>query len=279
MLFSVLLSWLCDIILGVFIARIECLLCCICSQGPEGFGPGRGFGRGMNGRMGGRGFGESFMVVFIFHLYKNFVSPPLPLLDDIDIFSFLCLIKVEQECLRRKHLHRAIYVTGVRFLVCSCDLLFKYKPCCLFSDQWLFLDGASLWHFRLYSGHFIQHCATNGDPNYDIKRVKAPTGIPRSMLQATPEGSYALPSGAVAVLRPNEYAPFCALDFIRFMFVCRLLIWKLTIISGIQSQGCFWERDWRFTLYAFCWWSTTWATLPLVQGSDERCCFNEQVLL
>ncbi|KAI3997916.1 hypothetical protein MKX01_038807 [Papaver californicum] len=55
-------------------------------------------------------------------------------------------------------------------------------------------------------GHFIQHCPTNGDPNYDIKRVKPPTGIPKSMLMATPDGSYALPSGAVAVLRPNEAA-------------------------------------------------------------------------
>ncbi|XP_024996165.1 E3 ubiquitin ligase PARAQUAT TOLERANCE 3 isoform X1 [Cynara cardunculus var. scolymus] len=55
-------------------------------------------------------------------------------------------------------------------------------------------------------GHFIQHCPTNGDPNFDIKRVKPPTGIPKSMLMATPDGSYALPSGAVAVLRPNEAA-------------------------------------------------------------------------
>ncbi|KAL0927147.1 hypothetical protein M5K25_001307 [Dendrobium thyrsiflorum] len=55
-------------------------------------------------------------------------------------------------------------------------------------------------------GHFIQHCPTNGDPNYDIKKVKPPTGIPRSMLMATPDGSYALPSGAVAVLKPNEAA-------------------------------------------------------------------------
>ncbi|KAG9454234.1 hypothetical protein H6P81_007138 [Aristolochia fimbriata] len=53
-------------------------------------------------------------------------------------------------------------------------------------------------------GHFIQHCPTNGDPNYDIKRVKPPIGIPKSMLMATPEGSYALPSRAVAVLRLND---------------------------------------------------------------------------
>eukprot|EP00268_Persea_americana_P014715 TRINITY_DN165_c0_g2_i1.p1 TRINITY_DN165_c0_g2~~TRINITY_DN165_c0_g2_i1.p1 ORF type:complete len:823 (-),score=189.05 TRINITY_DN165_c0_g2_i1:283-2751(-) len=55
-------------------------------------------------------------------------------------------------------------------------------------------------------GHFIQHCPTNGDPNFDIKKVKPPTGIPKSMLMATPDGSYALPSGAVAVLKPNEAA-------------------------------------------------------------------------
>ncbi|XP_010518720.1 PREDICTED: E3 ubiquitin-protein ligase RBBP6 [Tarenaya hassleriana] len=55
-------------------------------------------------------------------------------------------------------------------------------------------------------GHFIQHCPTNGDPNYDIKRVKPPTGIPKSMLMANPDGSYALPSGAIAVLKPNEDA-------------------------------------------------------------------------
>ncbi|KAK1376364.1 DWNN domain-containing protein [Heracleum sosnowskyi] len=55
-------------------------------------------------------------------------------------------------------------------------------------------------------GHFIQHCPTNGDPDFDIKRVKPPTGIPKSMLMATDDGSYALPSGAVAVLKPNEAA-------------------------------------------------------------------------
>ncbi|KAJ9556376.1 hypothetical protein OSB04_010990 [Centaurea solstitialis] len=55
-------------------------------------------------------------------------------------------------------------------------------------------------------GHFIQQCPTNGDPNFDIKRVKPPTGIPRSMLVATPDGSYVLPSGDTAVLKPNDAA-------------------------------------------------------------------------
>jgi hypothetical protein len=55
-----------------------------------------------------------------------------------------------------------------------------------------------------FAGHFIQHCPTNGDARYDVKRMKPPTGIPKSMLMQTPDGSYALPSGAGAVLKPNE---------------------------------------------------------------------------
>ncbi|XXG77210.1 hypothetical protein AAC387_Pa08g1400 [Persea americana] len=54
------------------------------------------------------------------------------------------------------------------------------------------------------AGHFIQHCPTNGDPDFDIKRLKPPKGIPKSMLMETLDGSYALPSGAVAILKPNE---------------------------------------------------------------------------
>ncbi|WOL17002.1 hypothetical protein Cni_G25790 [Canna indica] len=56
------------------------------------------------------------------------------------------------------------------------------------------------------AGHLIQHCPTNGDPNYDFKRLKPPTGIPKSMLMVAPDGSYALPSGAVAALTANEAA-------------------------------------------------------------------------
>ncbi|CAJ2639461.1 unnamed protein product [Trifolium pratense] len=55
-------------------------------------------------------------------------------------------------------------------------------------------------------GHFIQHCPTNGDSTFDIKKVRQPTGIPRSMLMVNPQGSYALLNGSVAVLKPNEAA-------------------------------------------------------------------------
>ncbi|KAJ6975597.1 E3 ubiquitin ligase PQT3-like [Populus alba x Populus x berolinensis] len=61
-----------------------------------------------------------------------------------------------------------------------------------------------LCHRCHVGGHFIQHCPTNGDPNYDVKRVKAATGIPKSMLKADPEGRYVLRNGEVAVMKPNE---------------------------------------------------------------------------
>ncbi|XP_021757813.1 E3 ubiquitin ligase PQT3-like isoform X2 [Chenopodium quinoa] len=55
-------------------------------------------------------------------------------------------------------------------------------------------------------GHYIQHCPTNGDPNYDIKKARPATGIPKSMLVPTPDGSFVLPSGTAAALKPNEAA-------------------------------------------------------------------------
>jgi E3 ubiquitin-protein ligase RBBP6 len=61
-----------------------------------------------------------------------------------------------------------------------------------------------LCHRCHVGGHFIQHCPTNGDPNYDVKRVKSATGIPKSMLKADPEGRYVLRNGEVAVMKPNE---------------------------------------------------------------------------
>ncbi|CAK9212093.1 unnamed protein product [Sphagnum troendelagicum] len=53
-------------------------------------------------------------------------------------------------------------------------------------------------------GHFIQHCPTNGDPTYDMRRMKPPVGIPKTRLKADQEGSYILPDGSVAVMQPDE---------------------------------------------------------------------------
>ncbi|KAL3373758.1 hypothetical protein AABB24_005641 [Solanum stoloniferum] len=44
-------------------------------------------------------------------------------------------------------------------------------------------------------GHYIQHCPTNGDHSYDMKKVKP---LPNSMLIAAPSG------GSVGVLKTNE---------------------------------------------------------------------------
>ncbi|CAL5187648.1 unnamed protein product [Lathyrus oleraceus] len=67
--------------------------------------------------------------------------------------------------------------------------------------QSVFQDDA-----EMVPGHFIQHCPTNGDSTFDIKKVRQPTGIPRSMLMVNPQGSYALLNGSVAVLKSNEAA-------------------------------------------------------------------------
>lgn len=64
-------------------------------------------------------------------------------------------------------------------------------------------------------GHFIQHCPTNGDPRFDVPKVKRAHGIPRSFLQEikegkTPEnlkdmkGVVRLPDGTLAKVRPDE---------------------------------------------------------------------------
>lgn len=71
-------------------------------------------------------------------------------------------------------------------------------------------------------GHFIKYCPTNGDPNFNIRRIRKPTGIPRSFLQPIEDvkgilkdkgqkekenilagGTVTLPEGTVAVARPN----------------------------------------------------------------------------
>lgn len=57
-------------------------------------------------------------------------------------------------------------------------------------------------------GHWIDQCPTNGDPTYDKIKVRAPTGIPRSMLRQVdaPESGTGLQdsSGHFVTLQPNE---------------------------------------------------------------------------
>lgn len=57
-------------------------------------------------------------------------------------------------------------------------------------------------------GHWIDQCPTNGDPTFDKIKVRAPTGIPRSMLRQVdaPESGTGLQdsSGHFVTLQPNE---------------------------------------------------------------------------
>jgi hypothetical protein len=59
-------------------------------------------------------------------------------------------------------------------------------------------------------GHFINQCPTNGDPSFDIPKVKKPTGIPRMYLKPVAGGdsrpSLILPGGQFAVMAANEEA-------------------------------------------------------------------------
>uniref|UniRef100_A0A7S1PHR6 DWNN domain-containing protein n=1 Tax=Percolomonas cosmopolitus TaxID=63605 RepID=A0A7S1PHR6_9EUKA len=58
--------------------------------------------------------------------------------------------------------------------------------------------------------HYIQDCPTNGDPKFNVKRMKRPIGIPTTQLQkvdvaqAGEKGAMVLPGGQIAVMKPNE---------------------------------------------------------------------------
>lgn len=56
-------------------------------------------------------------------------------------------------------------------------------------------------------GHWIQQCPTNGDQRFDIKKLKRPTGIPKTFLKQvdSSKASVMLPDGAgYAVIQPQE---------------------------------------------------------------------------
>ncbi|PWA69285.1 DWNN domain-containing protein [Artemisia annua] len=69
--------------------------------------------------------------------------------------------------------------------------------------EWLKPPKGYVCHRCKIPGHFIQHCPTNGDPNFDIQRVIPPTGIPKSMLTEPTDGLHAKTNG---VMKPNVAA-------------------------------------------------------------------------
>ena len=58
------------------------------------------------------------------------------------------------------------------------------------------------------TGHRQQDCPTRDNPEFDVKRVHMPRGIPTSLLQASVagEGSMVLPDGKIGTLRANDAA-------------------------------------------------------------------------
>lgn len=62
-------------------------------------------------------------------------------------------------------------------------------------------------------GHWIHDCPTNSDPNFDKKRIRRTTGIPRSMLEAVEkpteggaplaQGVMVTPDGGYVIARPD----------------------------------------------------------------------------
>lgn len=55
-------------------------------------------------------------------------------------------------------------------------------------------------------GHYISDCPTNGDPTFDVKRVRIPVGIPMTRLARDTEGGLMLPNGETGALLPNTSA-------------------------------------------------------------------------
>lgn len=48
-------------------------------------------------------------------------------------------------------------------------------------------------------GHFIQHCPTNSDPNFDIVKIRKPSGIPKDFLERVDEGGLTAGAGGAGL--------------------------------------------------------------------------------
>lgn len=54
--------------------------------------------------------------------------------------------------------------------------------------------------------HWVSDCPTQGDPNFDRRRVRPPVGIPMTRLARSQEGGLVLPDGMTGTLIANEDA-------------------------------------------------------------------------
>ena len=55
-------------------------------------------------------------------------------------------------------------------------------------------------------GHWIYNCPTNGNPEYDVKKVKVPVGIPLEKLVSTGEGTIVMPDGTIGDVMVDDRA-------------------------------------------------------------------------
>lgn len=55
-------------------------------------------------------------------------------------------------------------------------------------------------------GHYLRDCPTHNDPNFVVKPVRTPAGIPNSMLKRAADGGILLPDGSTGFLAENEDA-------------------------------------------------------------------------
>jgi len=53
-------------------------------------------------------------------------------------------------------------------------------------------------------GHYIQHCPTNGDPAFDVRRPRAAMGVQRSFMSSDAPGSYGMADGSSLGMHANE---------------------------------------------------------------------------
>ncbi|KAF2304176.1 hypothetical protein GH714_028329 [Hevea brasiliensis] len=81
-------------------------------------------------------------------------------------------------------------------------------------------------------GHFIQYCPTNGDPNYNFKRVRPPTGIPKSMLVPNADGFYV-----------------CQVVKLLFCSLMMMLLGKKFLVASLQRDPGSFQESKKTTLY------------------------------
>ena len=97
----------------------------------------------------------------------------------------------EQEAAALQQLYKA-----ARFL--------QYKP--PVQEQWSLEDTDYICRRCGLPGHYIKACPTNGDPAFDLVRIKRIKGVPTTLLRPVDTGTLVNSTGTPVALLPNETA-------------------------------------------------------------------------